>query len=135
MNKLLLITALTILTLAPVSCEKDQSTDECRILKDALLVLDSDAVGAEISKLADNLQPLPVNESDPVHLKNLETLIDGINSCNGLQAELLCYSCIYTLPPESEIVVMVDSAGTDVRRVLDIRTPQNDILSFAGIHK
>lgn len=137
MNKIFLFAVLSILILAPVSCEKNKSaeTRDCSALKNGLLLMDSDAVGSEVSKLTDNLQPLPSTEAEPGHLKNLQTIINEINTCDGLSAELSCYACIYTLPPESEIIVMVDSAGNDVRRVLDIKTPLNDVLSFAGIHK
>lgn len=137
MKQLFLFTVLLILILAPVSCEKSKysETRDCTILKDGLLKMNTEAVGSEISKITDGLQPLPSTQSEPGHLRNLEIVIDQINYCNNLRAELSCYACIYTLPPQSEIVIMIDSSGRQVRRVLDIRTPVNDVLSFAGIHK
>lgn len=73
---------------------------------------------------------------DPLgHRENLRELIERINSGSPqITADLICYACIKTNPPQSEIFIKVDSSGVTVERVIDIRTPVDDILTSLGVH-
>ncbi len=69
------------------------------------------------------------------HRDNFNALIEKINACPNVTAELLCYGCILTLPVQSELLFALDSSGYEVYRVLDIFTPDGDALSVRDVHE
>ena len=82
-----------------------------------------------------DLEPSPTKDDRIGHRKNVDILINRINaSCEQLSAEIICYACVLTLPAQTEIGVTVDSIGFSWSRTIDIFTPEDNILSFAGIH-
>ena len=109
---------------------------DCDNLKTGIINTDSDIVKAEINKLVTDLEPVKT-DSDPIgHKDNLALLIEQLNiQCDNITAELICYACIETNPPQSEILVTTDSLGTDINRIIDIFTPDDDALSVRIIHK
>lgn len=124
------------------SCDKvDDESDndlenlDCDNLKTGIINMDSDIVKYEINKLLIDLEPVKT-DTDPIgHKENLNILIERLNTkCDNMTAEFICYACIYTNPPQSEILVTTDSVGTSINRVLDILTPDDDILYFLRIH-
>jgi hypothetical protein len=124
------------------SCDKaadDSNNDwenvDCDNLKIGIINMDSDIVKSEINKFVTDLKPVVTN-NDPIgHKQNLDLLIERLNAqCDNLTAEIICYACIYTNLPQSEILVTTDSVGTAVDRVIDISTPYDDILYCVGIH-
>ena len=130
---LLIFSALLILT----SCEEDDKFENinCEVLTEALVNSNNENVKAEIDKLTVDLKPHVSDNDNFGHSQNLNTLIDRLNSqCKNIEASLICYACIYTLPPQSEIEVVVDSLGIEVVRIIDILTPDDEILSFHGMH-
>lgn len=90
---------------------------------------------AEINKLVTDLVPSKT-DSDPIgHKENLALLIEQLNiQCDNITAELICYACIKTGIAQSEILVTTDSLGTDINRVIDILTPDDDTLFGWAIH-
>lgn len=48
--------------------------------------------------------------------------------------ELNCYACIEINPEQSEILVTTDSDGKVVEIIIDILMPDDDTLSYAGVH-
>lgn len=109
---------------------------DCDNLKTGIVNTDSDIVKAEINKLVTDLEPVRT-DSDPLgHKDNLALLIEQLNiQCDDITAELICYACIETFPLQSEILVTTDSLGTDINRIIDIFTPDDDALSMRIIHK
>jgi hypothetical protein len=99
-----------------------------------LLNYNNDIINTEITKLVVDLNPAPTNTDDIGHLINLEILLNRIIKCDAVSAELICYACIKTYPAQSEILVTSDSMGFFVQRIIDIRTPEDGKLAFAGIH-
>jgi len=73
---------------------------------------------------------------DPIgHQANLETLIQRLNSnCNQLIASVECYACVSTFPLTSEILVEYTLNGEEKETVIDLYTPENDILRFHTVH-
>ena len=108
---------------------------DCDNLKTGIVNTDSDIVKAEINKLVTDLEPVKT-DSDPLgHKDNLALLIEQLNiQCDNITAELICYACIETFPLQSEILVTTDSLGTDINRIIDIFTPDDDALSMRIIH-
>ena len=127
-----------LITVGFLSCEKrpaDLSADTVltmgnQALLEGLLNFNEDMVNQEINKLTADLEPV-----DGDHSKNLDTLIGRIGDENpNFKIELLCYACIETLPPQSEILITLDSSGVQVDRIIDITTPDGGLLKSRGMH-
>ncbi|WP_235291431.1 hypothetical protein [Portibacter lacus] len=127
---------LFLLTLFLLSCSKrEDRVVNCANYKTALLSFDSDLLVAEMDKLTEDLLPVPIESDELGHHQNLKTLVSKLNSsCSEVSAEIKCYACVKTLPTQSEIKVELDSLGTEVVRVIDISTPENDPLQTLGAH-
>jgi len=108
---------------------------DCDNLKIGIINIDSDIVRSEINKLVTDLEPVKTDSDYIGHKQNLDLLIERLNTqCDNMTAELICYACIYTNPAQSEISVTTDSVGTVIDRVVDISTPDDDILYCVRIH-
>lgn len=132
-TKYLILVVLVLL----VSCDNSSKPDSlnCQSLAQGIAIQDSELVKSEINKLTTDLEPKITNNDKFEHEENLSTLVNRINSqCQIISAELGCYACIFTNPPQSEILVTTDSAGISVTRIIDILTPADQNLSFIGIH-
>ena len=107
----------------------------CDNLQEGIIYLNTQIVTTEINKLTVDLEP-KVNQNDEFgHRENLNILINRLNSnCDSINFELICYACIKTLPLQSEILVSIDSVGTIVKRVVDILTPNTNVLNCIRIH-
>jgi len=123
-----------------LSCE-DKSEDDpnivnCSNMISGIIQLDSDLLIESMVELTKDLEPVPSDSDSYGHKINLELLSERISgNCEDIISSIICYACIYTYPPQSEILVQTDSSGTQVFRVLDIRTSEDEILSFVRIHK
>ena len=106
----------------------------CGNLKTGLIIKDQEKIGIEMNKLTENLPPDPT-KNDPIgHSENLTIITQSIHSCDGLEAEIFCYACVETNPPQSEITIQMDSVSVKIERIIDISTPSDNILKFSGIH-
>jgi hypothetical protein len=127
-HKPILITAIIILTsLTLWSCKKDKLTcsDEsefCSLIDKQ----DFDATGPIIDDYLAGLKKNTPNE-------NLEKLADWLEckSCVD-NADVICNSCIYTLPAQSELRVDFNSSGQKITKTLDIL--MSDPLEYRGYH-
>lgn len=114
-------------------CDKEYH-GHCTVLHDALLVKDEIVLTGEINYLLEDLVPNP-GTGDPIgHAINLGVFIDRLRNICDFNADLGCYACIETYPPQSEVYIMLDSLGTNVTRVLDIATPDSIAMTFRGLH-
>jgi NCAIR mutase (PurE)-related protein len=129
---------LVIIILFSISCEqKDNSSDtalNCENLKNGIINTDNSIVKSEISKLTTDLSPKTSADDQWGHAANFNTLITRINECEQVTAVSVCYACIKTLPPISEILVKTDSAGVQVQRYLDFKTSDQSNLEIIAIH-
>ncbi len=110
-----------------VSCTKDrisraEDTEFCSFV-------DSQDFDQTASIINDFLEGQKKNEDT----ENLEALKDWLAciSCVG-EVEILCNSCIYTLPTQSELRVEFIANGQTIIKVLDIRMGER--LSFVRYH-
>lgn len=131
----------SIFTILLISCSKKDNDDENQMLIDcthfrvALLNFDSEQLNIEVNKLTSDLFPNPDINDRIGHLQNLNILIERLNSeCTDIIATKECYACIETNPPQSEIKVKLDSFGIQVDRIIDIHTPDDDILKSSSVH-
>lgn len=121
------------------TCKKIFDTDfdqpNCDNLQLGIINTDSKIVCSEITKLLSDLHPDTSSADKFGHGENLNILVERINSsCDNVTAELLCYACIETLPPQSEVNLSTDSSGVEIDRILDIRTSQDEVLSCVRLH-
>ena len=121
------------------SCKKILDSNYYQVdsknLQNGIINYNSEIVCTEISKLLLDLKAKPSKEDKFGQEDNLNSLIYRINTnCDKVTAELICYACIKTLPPQSELKLSTDSSGVEVAIVLDILTPDDDILSCVRIH-
>lgn len=118
----------------------DNSSDEeakadCASLRTGIIEMDPDIVIPEINKLVTDLEPASTDNDQLGHKENIDILVERLNTqCDSISAELLCYACIYTNPPQSEIILTTDSSGTMVTRIVDILTPNHANLECIRIH-
>lgn len=121
---------LWIITVVAVSflttCEKENEAcpDEstfCILINNQ----DFDATGPVINEFLKTLQ-----KDDDQALGKLKNWLDCKNCVKS--AEILCNSCIETLPPQSEILVQFNSNGQVVEKTMDIL--MSEPLKFSGYH-
>jgi hypothetical protein len=132
MKKILILFAI----LAFATCENNEpGVLNCTTFQTAILEKNEGIVRSEIEKLTTDLSPAPTPEDNIGHMSNLQILTDRINSgCEEITASVLCYACIETYPPLSEILVEFVSDNTPVSATIDIVTSENDILRFGGLY-
>ena len=140
-NSILFILIMTLM-LSFSNCKKSVETldrwepADCTILKSAIIDINSDMMQSEINKMLTDLEPNPKKDDEWGHEKNLDILVNRLNSnCDSIHASLFCYCYNKSLPPQSIIILSVDSSGTIITRSLDIWTPDDDILQCREIHK
>ena len=122
--------SILILPVIAIGCY-DHYQPDCSRLNGGIINLSSAVVKPVIDKLTSDL-----NAKDDISQKaNLDILASRLNShCSNLSAVVICYACIYSIPPQSSIRVQADSAGVRVTRIINIWTPSNGTLKWAGIH-
>jgi hypothetical protein len=132
---------LSVFTILLISCsKKDDDNDSqtlinCTNFRIALLNFDSEQLNLEINKLTLDLVPIPIINDEIGHLNNLNELIERLNSnCKDIIATNECYACIETNPVQSEIKIELDSLGNQIERIIDISTPEDDVLVSLRMH-
>lgn len=106
------------------SCKKDKlSTLNCNGLKIGLQTNDISLVSKSLDKLLTSYS----NE-------NLQKLTIIISEICDVQAEVLCFDCIYTLPSQSEIMLSFLQSGTTLKKVLDLSSTQNGKMEIVNMH-
>lgn len=131
-NGLYLIAVLVSLS----ACSKSElSTNECDKLQDAVIGMNSSVLEKEINKLCHDLSPQSTTANDLIgHEDNINTLISRLETNCDIEAELVCYACIKTLPAQSEIKVTVNLLSGTYFKIIDISTPEDNKLSYENIH-
>lgn len=115
--------------------DKEWLKFKCSDFKVGIEKMDLDIVKFEINKLVKDLKPKVTTRDKFGQKENINLLIERLSTlCNDINTELLCYACIETNPPQSEILVIVDSSGTSVNRVIDIMSPADSNMFCVGIH-
>ena len=142
MKKSYLIILLLIFT--TTLCKKDEyDLDfglDCEKLKTGILnanleTSENDSlISVEIDKLTKDLTPKPGIADRNGQLNNLYTLFNRLNICDNLAFEICCYSCIQTGIPQTEVLVIADSNGVQIKRIFDFATGYQMNLTFGKAH-
>ena len=102
---------------------------EYRSISERLARRELEAATAAIERRINGLAAKKYSEQN---LNNLATsLFHGYN----VSAEVLCFSCIKTLPPQSEIKISFFSGGSAIRRIIDISYTEDNNIKFVGMHE
>lgn len=119
-------------------CDKKDSVTFSDInynqLNKGIVYYNNELIRKELDKITIDLSPEVTVTDQFGHAKNFDLLIQRLNNCPNIVAEKFCYACIETYPLQSEILVTADSVGVAVQRIIDIVTPDNDILRYTNIH-
>lgn len=98
---------------------------------DALVNNNNAGIGTEMTKILSGLNAVP-SPSDAIGQQdNIAIAVQRLNSYVGLSAELVCYACIATNPPQSEIKVTIKDR--QLVRYLNIST--GTTLTFLEVHE
>jgi len=119
------------------SCNKESEivSIDCGLLTQGLSSSNNEQVKIEIDKVTADLFSESTESDELGQNENIDLLIERLNShCESIEASLVCYACIRTLIPQSEISIKFDSSSVEIERILDIRTPDDDILSYIRMH-
>lgn len=121
-----------------ISCDKEDkiANPDCQTFAEALVFLKSDSIKEVIDILTVDLNPVIKEDDTWGQKENINLLIERLNAqCENISVSLGCYACILTLPPQSEIIITADSAGVEIKRVIDILTPKDDIPKYVNVHE
>lgn len=113
-----------LLTAVFAGCEKDASDQECQ-LSQYMAANDIDGVRTYITRLIHRLPSAKYTEH------NLNQLAAAISSQCQVQAEVLCFDCIQTLPTQTEIFLTITGSPG---KVLDITYTPNLEMRFLTMH-
>jgi hypothetical protein len=120
---------LLILPLLFISCKKEHADNNCKRLKDGIVANQADNVKAAVNTAISQLQ------SKDHTAENLSALATLLTTKCGATAEVLCFSCIYTNPSQSEISVTFHSGGTTYTKVIDITNSVSNKMVFWNMHE
>ncbi len=113
-----------------LSCKQDVET--CESLRAHLIAFDVSEVKSDLDVWLNELVP---DQEDPaIHLQNLNAFIQRLENDCMLEGNIVCFACIETNPPQSEIRIVLDSSGYQTHRILDIMTPSDKVMTIRDIH-
>ncbi|MBB1285330.1 hypothetical protein HRH25_13180 [Flavisolibacter sp. BT320] len=117
-----------LLLLLAVSCTKQDLESNCSTLKEGITGNDVARVKLSISRF---IAALPNKKHTN---ENLLAMTQKIEAGCSVIVDAVCFSCIYTLPAQSEISVSFSLSGTTVRKVIDISETDAKEMRFVNMH-
>jgi hypothetical protein len=113
-----------------VACRKDKDVlSDCEQLKAAITSTDKEIVRKEINAL---ISQLPARQHTA---ENLAKLVSSIGQQCQVNATVLCYACIKTLPEQSEIRISVVAGAQSTSKTIDITSNEGGNMTFVNIHE
>ena len=88
----------------------------------------------EIARLTLDLLPKPSDYDKWGHSENLDILIERLNQYYCITATKVCYACIYTLPPQSEVKLVVTYNSEIITRIMDLLTGEEEPMKYLRLH-
>jgi len=120
------------------SCKESVRMVDCVAIENGLSVIEetrqASPVLHEINKLCVDLKPQVTENDEFGHEINFNTLIERMNdNCDLFIVELVTYATIKTNPVQSEInITLIDNNES---YIINVSTPEDDILKAVSIHK
>lgn len=132
MKKIILIAILSSFFFNDCSNESGDYFGEnidCSKMKNSFLTEDYSYANSIINSICQYLPPSPTSSDPQGHKENTNKLINTLNlSCTDLNFNLDCYACLVSLPPKSNVSVLIDSSGVIVHRAILINVPSDDYM-------
>lgn len=119
-------------------CSKDkeetsQSVD-CVKLKQAITNDEVALVKELINETASAIQdPVGLNESDAYKFL-IDELVKRLKTNCGINVDVLCYACIYTLPAQTEIRVRFSTGLISIEKTLDLIVTDDSKVRCVNMH-
>jgi hypothetical protein len=107
-----------LFSLVLLGCKKDSSDLRCQELKQAM---NENNVTSVKSLITDIIKTLP---SDIYSEQSVKALAASLSNECGVSAEVLCFSCIQTLPEQTEIRLSFSFSGNIFNKIIDISYTQ-----------
>ncbi len=118
-----------------VGCTVDNPIRSTQSLCNAIANKDDMSTRMLIDDLCTTYLPQPTTMDAIGHEKNINNLIQSINDDYPCAvASLVCYACIETNPAISEIRIDVQIDSNNYFVVIDLFTPEDDVISFSNMH-
>jgi hypothetical protein len=118
------IISITTIVFLFMGCSKENLTDrECTNLKEGIRANDKDRVTKEVNHLLISYSK-----------DNLEKMGASISSGCHITATIVCYNCIFTNPPQSELKVSFTLSNTFIEKILDVSYDKNNKMIIVGVH-
>lgn len=127
MRSIRTLALLLLLLPALAGCDKDMVTT-CEEFKPALAAEDAEKVKSIINRYMLGL-PSMANTSE-----NLELLAQAITKECQIEANVVCFGCIKTLPEQSEISLRFFHQGQTIERAVDISYTPDNKMKFVNVH-
>jgi len=112
-------------------CEKEPICHEK--IYEYLYNANDSLIQKEIAKLTSDLLPKPSDDDKWGQSENLDILIERLDKYNCITATKLCYACIHTLPPQSEVKLIVTYNKDTKTRTMDLLTSDKEPLKYVGL--
>jgi hypothetical protein len=113
-----LLLAFFLFSLVLLGCKKDSSDLRCQELKQAM---SENNIANVKTIITDIIKTLP---SDVYSEQSVKALTASLSNECGLSAEVLCFSCIQTLPEQTEIRLTFSFSGNTFNKIIDISYTQ-----------
>lgn len=121
--------AFFLCSLVLIGCKKDSSDLRCQELKQAI---SENNVASVKTIITDIIKTLP---SDIYSEQSVNALAASLSNECGISATVLCFSCIDTLPEQTEITLSYTVSGNTVNKILDISyTASSHKMKIVNMH-
>ena len=118
-----------LLIIIITACQKHPLGDSCDNLKKAIINDDTPLAKSAVDNI---IAALPNSNYSQA---NLQSLTDRLTTNCNLPTQVLCYSCIKTQPPQSEIRISADSTSGAKERLLDISYTTTNRMTCLNMHE
>lgn len=124
MRKQIFVSLIVLFALLVAGCKKENlSWSDCDRLRRGLLTEDVKMVR---DALSDNLRRYSQ--------ENINKLSEAISGKCNLTVSDICFDCVYTLPAQTEIRVIIHQTGTTVEKVIDISPTSANRMKIVNVH-
>ncbi|MBD0331498.1 MAG: hypothetical protein ICV66_02475 [Chitinophagaceae bacterium] len=107
------------------ACSKDLSSRNCEELKNAIIENNNDKVKSEVQKIC---------SAWVYSQQNLNFLADTISSQCDINAIVLCFECIDTLPPITELKLSFTVSGALKSKMIDVSYTSGNEIKVVAVH-
>jgi hypothetical protein len=87
--------------------------------------------------MLENLRPMKTNTDPYGHEKNLQKFVDMLNECKNMKAEIECYACMESYPPQSAVILWIDSGANlaPIQARINLRTDPDGPMTTSVSYK